>query len=399
MESKKTRSGLRFILVVFAASRLFYLVAGALLAQLLPISPFQTRTADDPFGTLNLWSHWDGEHYMYLARSGYLNEPDNVSPAFFPLYSLLIRSFTEFFGGPIAPGALTLWGVLISLVALPFALYFIYQIAENGWGEQVARGATLTLAFFPTTFFLNAAYTESLFLALSAGAIWAATLRKDLLLACVLAGLATATRNVGIFLLVPLAYEWMRNAGYYRWRIGYLALAPSGLIAYMGYLWVRFGEPLLFYTEQEDWNREATGPVDTIALSFQQSREGLRRAFDPATFPGSSAGQLLDRIVLTGNAQNLALLLLAVVVILAGLRMLPLGLSAYALLVAVVPAFFGTPDNPLMGISRYVLVAFPIFIVLGALLKNRWLLTAWLLVSGAASLVLCALFVTWRYVA
>lgn len=398
MDGKETRA-LRFVLLVYAASRAFYLVAGALFARFLPISPFYSRTVDDPFGTLNLWAHWDGEHYMRLARSGYLSEPDNVSPAFFPLYSLLIRSFSEFFGGPITPGALSLWGVIISLAVLPFALYFIYRIAENGWGERVAKGAVLTLAFFPTTFFLNSAYTESLFLALSAGAIWAVMVRKDLLLACVLAGLATATRNVGIFLLVPLAYEWMRNAGYYRWRVGYLVLAPAGLISYMAYLWWRFGEPLLFYTEQEDWNREASGPVDTIVLSFEQSREGLRRAFDPATFSGSPAAELLNRITVTGNAQNLALLALAVVVILAGLRILPLGLSAYAFLVAVVPAFFGTPDSPLMGVSRYVLVAFPIFIVLGALLENRRLLAAWLLVSAAASLVLCALFITWRYVA
>ncbi|MGB3633154.1 MAG: mannosyltransferase family protein [Rubrobacteraceae bacterium] len=398
MESKKTANGLGFVLVVYAASRLFYLVAGVFLAWFFSISSFYKQTADNPFGTLNLWAHWDGEHYMRLARSGYLNEPDNVSPAFFPLYSLLIRTFTDIFGGPVSPGALTLWGVILSLVALPFALYFVYQIADHGWGERVAQGAVLTLAFFPTTFFLNAAYTESLFLALSAGALWSAMVRKDLFLACVLAGLATATRNVGIFLLVPLAYEWMRNPGYYRWRIGYLALAPSGLIVYMGYLWWRFGEPLLFYTEQKDWNREATGPVDAIALSFRQAREGLRQAFAPDTFPEAS-GRLLDRIVLTGNAQNLALLMLAVLVILVGLRILPLGLSAYAFLVAVVPAFFGTPDSPLMGVSRYVLVAFPIFIVLGHLLKNRWLLTAWLLASSAASLVLCALFVTWRYVA
>ena len=398
MDRKEAR-GLKFVLLVYAASRLFYLVAGSLFARFFPVSSFQTRTADDPFGTLNLWSHWDGEHYMYLARSGYLNEPDNVSPAFFPLYSLLIRSFTEFFGGPVEPGALTLWGVILSLIALPFALYFIYQIADHLQGERAARVAVLTLAFFPTTFFLNAAYTESLFLALSSGAIWAAMVRKDLFLACVLAGLATATRNVGIFLLVPLAYEWLRNADYYRWRVGYLVLAPTGLIAYMGYLWARFGEPLLFYTEQEDWNRQATGPLDTVALSFGQSREGIRRALDPATFPGSSVGQLLDRIVLAGNAQNLVLLLLAALVILAGLRILPLGLSVYAFLVAVVPAFFGTPDSPLMGVSRYVLVAFPIFIVLGALLKNRLLLVGWLTTSAAASLVLCALFVTWRYVA
>ena len=398
MEGKKIWNGLGFVLAVYAASRLCYLVAGAFFAQFLPLSSFQKETADDPFGTLNLWSHWDGEHYMRLARSGYLNEPDNVSPAFFPLYSLLIRSFTELFGGPVAPGTLSLWGVILSLVALPFALYFVYQITENGWGERAARGAVLTLAFFPTTFFLNAAYTESLFLALSAGAIWAAMVRKDLLLACVLAGLATATRNVGIFLLVPLAYEWLRNAEYYRWRVGYLVLAPSGLAAYMGYLWWRFGEPLLFYTEQEDWNREASGPFETLMSSLERSREGLRWALNPAT-EGSSAAQILDRIVLTGNAQNLFLLTLAVVVIILGLRTLPLGLSAYAFLVAVVPAFFGTPDNPLMGVSRYVLVAFPVFVVLGVLLKNRWLLAAWTVSSAAASLVLCALFITWRYVA
>lgn len=399
MESKKTGGGLGFVLVVYAASRVFYLLAGALFARTLPISPFQSRTADDPFGTLNIWAHWDGEHYMYLARGGYLNEPDNVSPAFFPLYSLLIRSFASLFGGPVSAGVLTLWGVLISLAALPFALYFVYRIADHGWGEQTARVAVLTLAFFPTTFFLNSAYTESLFLALSAGALWAAMVRKDLLLACVLAGFATATRNVGIFLLVPLAYEWLRNADYYRWRAVYLALAPSGLVAYMAYLWVSFGEPLLFYTEQKDWNREATGPLRALTLSFERARESLGRLLEASTSGELSTEQFLDLVGRADSAFGLALLALALILLLAGLRVLPIGLSAYAFLVAVVPAFFGTPDNPLMGISRYLLVAFPLFIVLGSLLKNRWLLAAWLTASALTSLVLCALFVTWRYVA
>ena len=81
-----------------------------------------------------------------------------------------------------------MWGPLLSLLFLPFALYFIYRIALEGWDERVARGTVLILAFFPTTFFLNAAYTESLFLALSAGSLWAMRVRKDLLVACVLAG-------------------------------------------------------------------------------------------------------------------------------------------------------------------------------------------------------------------
>ena len=51
---------------------------------------------------MNIWSHWDGEHYVTLALGGYLNPPDDVSPAFFPMYPLLVRSFAELFGGPVS---------------------------------------------------------------------------------------------------------------------------------------------------------------------------------------------------------------------------------------------------------------------------------------------------------
>jgi hypothetical protein len=46
-----------------------------------------------------------------------------------------------------------------------------------------------------------------------------------------------------------------------------------------------------------------------------------------------------------------------------------------------------------------VLVAFPMFIVLGALLKRTPYLVGWLVLSAAVSLVPCGLFVTWRFVA
>jgi hypothetical protein len=177
---------------------------GSLLARVVPISSFQRITSDVPSGSMNIWSHWDGEHYVALAMDGYLQGPKNVPPAFFPLYPLIVRSLSELFGGPLSKEAISHWGPLLSLLFLPFALYFIYGLALDGWGERVAKGTIRALAFFPTTFFLNAAYTESLFLALSAGSLWAMRVRKNLLLACILAGLAAATRNVGIFLVVPL---------------------------------------------------------------------------------------------------------------------------------------------------------------------------------------------------
>jgi hypothetical protein len=399
MEYDKGTKGLSFILFVYLTSRLFYLVAGAFFARVVPVGSFQRITSDVPFGTMNLWAHWDGEHYVALARGGYLQPPVHVSPAFFPLYPLLIRSFAELFGGPVTQPALSAWGVLISLLALPFALYFVYRIAENEWGTRTAQRTVLLLAFFPTSFFLNAVYTESLFLAFSAACLWAARVRRDLLLACLLAGFATATRNVGVFLLTPLAYEWLKNVREYRWQGVYLALVPSGLAVYAAYLRWHFGNPLLFYTEQERWGREATDPLSTLHNALVQGGVGLTRLLDPGLWSDPSLGRIADRLGAAINAYNLVFLGVALALLLAGLRVLPLGLSAYASLLILSPALFGTPQSPLMGLPRYLLAAFPIFIVLGVLLKNRWLLSGWLVLSGAASLVLCALFVSWRFVA
>ncbi len=393
------REGLLFVLLVYGASRLLYLFAGSLFASLVPVSRFQTVTMDVPFGRMGLWSHWDGEHYVALAAGGYLQPPEQVSPAFFPLYPLLMRSFAGLFGGPVSWGALSVWGTLISLLALPFALFFVYRIAESGWDAGVARGAVLALAFFPTTFFLNAAYTESLFLALSAGSLWAARVRGYLLLACLLAGLAAATRNVGIFLLAPLVYEWFRNRDLYRWRGLYLALAPSGLVAYAAYLWLRFGDPLLFYTDQQKWGREPAGPIATAVKAWRSAAEGAARLLDPALLSDPSLANLANHLAGAANLYNLLFFLFALVVLLAGLRDLPPDLALYAFLLVLPAALFGTPQSPLMGAPRYVLVAFPLFIVLGLLAKNRPVFVAGLFLSTVISLLFCALFVSWRFVA
>ena len=389
-------SGLLFVLAACAVSRLFYLLAGAVFANYLPAGPFHWLTPDVPLGRLNIWAHWDGAWYSQIAAEGYTN---SASSAFFPLYPLLMRSFAELFGGPLSLGALSLWGVLISLAVLPLALYFIYHIAEAHCGEQTAKGTVLALCFFPTAFFFNAVYTESLFLALSAGSLWAVRVRKDFLLGCALAAFATATRNVGVFLVVPLAYEWLKNAREYRWQGAYLVLAPSGLAAYAAYLWLRFGNPSLFYTEQRRWGREATDPLSTLHNALLQGGADLRRLLDPRLWSNPSLGRIADRLGAASDAYNLVLLGVALALLLLGLRVLPFSLSAYAFLLILSPTFFGTPQGPLMGLPRYLLVAFPIFIVLGTLLENRRLLGGWLALSGAASLVLCALFVSWRFVA
>src|SRR3712207_585608 len=234
-----------FVLKVFVASRLFYLLAGGLFASVVPTGPAHREVSAVPLGTLSLWANFDAEHYLNVAASGYWQPPLYTSPVFFPLYPLLIRLAALLFGGPISWEGLSVWGVLISLAVLPFALFFVYRITEEGWGARAAKGSVLTLAFFPTAFFFNAVYTESLFLMLSAGAVWAVKSRRNLLLAWLLVGLATATRNVGVFLMIPLVDEWLRKPQEFGWQAAGLALGPSGLLLYMAWLWWRFGEPLL----------------------------------------------------------------------------------------------------------------------------------------------------------
>jgi hypothetical protein len=402
-ESRSKRTGVAFVLAVCAASRLFYLISGSILAYIVPTSSFQRITLDVPSGSMNIWSHWDGEHYVALAMGGYLHPPDNVSPAFFPLYPLLLRSFAELFGGPISQQALSVWAPLLSLLFLPFAFYFIYHIALDGWGEPVARGTVLILAFFPTTFFLNAAYTESLFLALSAGSLWAMRVRRDLLLACVLAALAAATRNVGVFLVVPLLYDWVERGdlerGRERWRVVYLTLVPSGLIAYTGYLWVRFGDPLLFYSAQEFWNRRHTGPQVLVSDIFGEAYGSVQGLFGAQPTAGSALEGVIERIHGANDAYALLFLLFTMALFGLGFRALPLSLSLYTLLLIISAVSYGKPTTPLMGLPRYILVAFPLFITLATLLKNRRAMGAWLSFSAAASLVFCAFFVSWRFVA
>ncbi len=395
-------AGLLFVLAVCAASRMFYLISGSILARVVPVGGFYRLTPDVPFGTLNLWSHWDGVWYIGISGEGY-GAASPASTAFFPLYPLLVRFSALLLGGPLSKEALSVWSPLVSLLFLPFALYFVYHIALDGWGERVARGTVLIVAFFPTTFFLNAGYTESLFLALSAGSLWAMGVRKDLLLACVLAAFAAATRNVGVFLMVPLFYEWVKSGGLERgrerWEVVYLALVPCGLFAYMGYLWMRFGDPFLFYSAQEYWNRRHVDPLTLVVDIFGEAFGSLGALLGAQPPPGSAVEGVVDRLHGANDAYSLLFLLFTLALFGLGFRVLPLSLSLYTLLLILTAVTFGKPSTPLMGFSRYILVAFPLFITLATLLESRRALAVWLSFSAAVSLLFCAFFVSWRFVA
>ena len=380
-----------FVVAVFLISRLFFLGVGAVAADMLPWADPATSMLEPP-GSLNHWAHWDGAWYSKIVTEGYeVSAPQRT--AFFPLFPVLMYVGTSFGIGP------AFCGVLVSLFATLFALYFLYRIAERFRGREVARAATLAFAFFPTAFFLNAVYTEALFATFTTGSFWAAYVRRNLLLAGILGALAAATRSFGVLLLIPLGYEWLRSRREFGWRgLAEIGLVPTGLLGYLIFLQGRFGDPLIFLRQQEVyWDRELTNPVATMQKAWVAAGRGINYVLDPSTlFLAPAGGPALG----ASNTTNLAFLALLLILLAIGLALLPPGLSAYAFLVTLLPVLTPTPSWPLMSLPRFMLGAFPLFLVLGFLLsRSRFALYPWLTVSASIGAAFASMFVTWRWVA
>jgi hypothetical protein len=380
---------LRFVVAVWALSRVLFLVVGALgHAYLTQASP--GGFPREPGGVLNYWAAWDGGWYTTIATDGYFNA---ASTSFFPLYPLLIWLGTRLGGGP------AIWGIAISVAALLPALYFLYQLTERLFDRRAARAAILAFALFPSAFFLNAVYTESLFVVTSIGTIWALRVRRNLVLACVFAYFAMLTRNVGVFLLVPIAWHWLQRRRELGWSSAlYIGFSASGLAAYMYYLWQVRGDPLYFAVAQrETWGRSFANPIDTLGKAWSTAVFGARYAFHPhAMFGGTGAEPAFK----ASDTFNMILLFVLVFLLVMAIGRLPLDLWLYSAVVMAAPILTPSPFWALTSFSRYFLAAFPLFCIVGFELSRHWLLR-WAVLAASATwgIYLTLLFVTWRWVA
>ena len=116
-------------------------------------------------------ARWDAVWYLSVADSGY-EGADSPRTAFFPLYPLLSRAVGELGGGSQA--AVLLASFAVSLAALFVALALLHRLTALELGRRAAGPAVLLLCAFPASLFLGAPYSESLFLAASIGAFYAA---------------------------------------------------------------------------------------------------------------------------------------------------------------------------------------------------------------------------------
>ena len=105
----------------------------------------------------DIWARWDSDFFLRIAQNGY----DDASAAFHPLYPALIAVLGRAFFGHYV-----LAGLVISLLCCLGSFVLLHRLAEQHLGAEGAVRSVLYLAVFPMALFLQAVYSESLFLLL-----------------------------------------------------------------------------------------------------------------------------------------------------------------------------------------------------------------------------------------
>jgi hypothetical protein len=224
--------------------------------------------------------------------------------------------------------------------------------------ESTARRATLYLALFPTALFLFAGYADALFLAL---AIWCVVMlhRQAWWQAGLFGLLAATTRQMGIFLVLPFAWEYGKAVGWRLRNVRIEAIAvlliPGGLLLFMAWLWHAVGDPLAFFHAESHWSHHATPPWQTIVSALR-------------LLPHQP-----DAIFAFRGVVDLAAILLFAGLIAVGIPSLPLGETLFSAAVWLLAACYPAEPWPLQSDARYMLLIFPAFLTLARLGRHRWL--------------------------
>ncbi|MFE6038255.1 hypothetical protein [Streptomyces sp. NPDC056452] len=219
-----------------------------------------------------LGGRWDSVWYQRIAEHGYrytVTLPDGSAHsdlAFFPLLPALERAIAE-----VTPLTVRGAGITVAWVAGLLAAWGIFAVGARLHGRRTGVVLAALWGAYPTAFVQSMAYTETLFTALAAWALYA-VLRDRWIVAgglCVLAGLtrpsaAALVAALGVTALVVLVRDYRAGdrEGLVRRRARMLAgvcLAPLGWLAYVVFVAVREGSPFAYFEVQAAWGNSIDG--------------------------------------------------------------------------------------------------------------------------------------------
>lgn len=292
------------------------------------------------------WSNFDGEHYISIAQYGY----KDLQHSFFPLYPLLINILSP----EKNMESYVLTGLLLSNVSFLASLIVFRKLVKNEYGDKVARMAIISLLIFPTSFFFGAVYTESLFL-LTILLSFYFVIRQKWLLSGIFGMLASVTRIQGVFLLPSFFLGHLKHKGR-GLRVISIALIPIGIFVYLYFLYQTTGNALAFYTDLK---------------SFGQQREVGKFVLLPQVLwryiKMLTSLKINSPIYLTISMEFLTAILGLILIVWGFLKRLKPAYLVFALLSYILPTLSGSFSS----LPRYILILFPLFIIMGIFLSKQ----------------------------
>lgn len=330
-----------------------------------------------PESFLSIWNRWDTQHYISIASDGYSSSTVNerhLLIAFFPLYPFLIKILSFIFRNYLFSG------LLISNISYIIALFYLYKLVLLDFDKDVALRSVIYLSIFPTAFFMHAAYTESLFIVLTLASFYYARGNKWALVG-ILGMFAAMTRITGIILLPIMLLEYLHQREFKRENIDkdviWIFVIGVGLLVYILLNYITYGEPLKFLQVQSDhWFMSHSLPVKGFINAFGNAIHGD---------PGFSTTSGWFQIVFG---------LLGYILIIYSFFRLRLSYSMYALLSWIIV----TSTSFWISIPRFLVVVFPIYILLAILGRSREVNYTIIFTSIALYALLLSQFATGRWV-
>src|SRR3954463_6858923 len=356
---------------------------------------------DDPKLTHDLgavtdvWARWDSVWFLRIAEHGY-GSAKGAAAAFYPLYPATVALL-----GRVLLGHYVLAGILVSLAASFVSFLLLHRVAEERLGADGARRAGLYLAVFPFALFLQAVYSESLYLLLTLAAFMLAE-RRHFLAAGAVTGLALLTRPTAAALLPALALLAWRERDRLR-ALGSLAVAPLLFAAYPLYLWQAEGDPWQFLHAQRIWSRHLSpaGPLGGIWDGLRAGWAGVEQlASGSHTHVYWTAVQDADPMrVAVLNLEALAFLALFVVLSVIAWQRFGAPYGLFAALSLAIPLSVPSERWPLLSLPRFGLTIFPLFLALAVVGGRPRAHTAIVAVSSLLLGVSVAQWALWQWVA
>ena len=247
-----------------------YLVSSipVLLGLILATTPGAFIHPDGVPTLLDCTVRYDGSYYRDIVEKGYWVYEDRQSGiAFFPgqpVAALLVKGLSGW-SDEIAL-------VVVSNLSFIAALALVSAFLRSRYPDQSLglRAATLgAIAFYPAGLFFRVAYSESLFLATTALLLLGFARRWPVVVLALIAGAATGVRAVGVACTAVVLLQVLldRDRGPLGRRfLTTVLLGPVacwGLLAFMVFQGVKFGNPFAFAAAQQHWGQYVPPPEDT----------------------------------------------------------------------------------------------------------------------------------------